>query len=738
MDLKDKEFQERLLSIFREEAQDHLTAISNGLLKLESDLKPSERDSLIEQIFREAHSLKGAARSVDFSSITEICQSLENVLSAWKQKKIHQSKALFDVLYDTLDCIQKILNNNNDPSLSKSLIKNLEDLSLNKTISFTRKSSSLNQDKASEVQTAPSPKTSNPEEKTIRIAISKLDRLFQEGEELLILKLISSQQLIDFKQLSSSLYESEKEIASIIQELSSSKDEETHKILPLLENYFEKIRQCQKKIESLIQNSQYNDHFTSAMIDTHLEDLKKILMQPISTVFDPLPRMVRDIANQLGKEIRLEYQDNEIEIDRRILDEIKDPIIHIIRNAIDHGVELPEARKAEGKASFGTIRIIASEKEGNKVELKISDDGAGINIEKLKKVAIDQNILSLEEANGLSPKEALALIFESGLSTSEKVTDLSGRGLGLKIVLEKIDKLGGNLDIETHLSKGTAFIITLPLTLATFRGIHIAVSNRSYIVPTHNVKRVLRLKDKDFRRAENSETLIVDETPLSYAHLSQLLNLEEDKKKETELIYGLILNAFDKVIVLGVDSIFGEQEVLVKPLSNPCKRIKNIMAATIFENGTIVPILNPLDLIRSAMKTTARPLTHQDSNILTAPKTILLAEDSITTRLLLKNILEASGYKVITAVNGSEAFERLKTKEIDLLLTDVEMPVMDGFTLTEKVRSLEAFKHLPVILCTSRGSKEDRERGIDLGANAYLDKSSFSQELLLSTMRKFL
>ncbi|CDR33175.1 hybrid sensor histidine kinase/response regulator [Criblamydia sequanensis] len=738
MDVKDKEFQERLLSIFQEEASDHLKAISDGLLKLESDLKPNERDSLIEHIFREAHSLKGAARSVDLHSITEICQSLENVLSAWKQKKIDQSKTLFDVLYDTLDCIQKVLNQNTDPSDSKSLIKNLESLSENKTISFERKSSSISQDKAPLVSPITSLKTSKAEEKTIRISISKLDRLFQEGEELLILKLISGQQLIDFKQLSSSLSKSEEEIASIIQGLSHSKDDETLKILPLLEKYFEKIRQCQNKIKNLIQNSQYNDHFASAMIDTHLDDLKKILMQPISTVFDPIPRMVRDIASQLGKEIRLECRDNEIEIDRRILDEIKDPIIHIIRNAIDHGIELPEARKAEGKPSFGTIQIIASEREGNKVELKISDDGVGINIEKLKKAALDLNIISLEEANSLSPKDALALVFESGLSTSEKVTDLSGRGLGLKIVLEKIDKLGGHLDIDTHLSKGTTLIITLPLTLATFRGIHITVSNRSYIVPTHNVKRVLRLKYQDFRKAENCETLIVDETPLSYVHLSQLLNVEEDKKKGTELIYGLILNAFDKVIVLGVDGIFGEEEVLVKPLSNPCKRIKNIMAATIFENGTIVPILNPLDLIQSASKTNASSLFQQDPNDLAAPKTILLAEDSITTRLLLKNTLEASGYKVITAVNGSEAFERLKTNEIDLLLTDVEMPVMDGFTLTEILRRIEAFKHLPVILCTSKGSKEDKERGIDLGANAYLDKSSFSQELLLSTLRKFL
>ncbi|MDP1836728.1 MAG: response regulator [Chlamydiales bacterium] len=752
MGVKDEEFMAKLLATFRLEAEEHIKALSDGVLVLEATTEPDQET--VETIFREAHSLKGAARSVNQSAIQHICQMLENVLSAWRSGKLSPSTQLFDALHATIDTITQALNVSLEPQAINDAVDKLkscleaqppkkEEVTSQPLEAVQPQVEKLIQDK----QAAPKATATTKSDKTIRISLSKLDRLLQETEEMLMAKLVSQQESSDLKHLLAEFRSREKEVARLTTELQSTRqgqgsDRKTIKrVAEFLEGQQQSMKDFREALTHVMKSSEVNAHFIGTLVDTLLEDIKKVLMQPVEILFEAIPRMVRDISKEVGKQVHFESEGGDIEVDRRILEEIKDPILHLIRNAIDHGIESPEERVEKGKPREGTIRITASETSGGSVELCVSDDGKGFNVEKLKSVAINKSPLSAKDISEMSDEEAMKLAFHSGISTSPTVTDLSGRGLGLGIVSEKADKLGGRVIIESLPGEGTTFRILLPLTLATFRGIHLSVSGQDFIMPTHNVSRVLRIKRSDIKTIENREAIMVDDRPTSFVHLASLLNIQQTnaEKMSGDALIALIITSEQKTVAFGADVIHREHEVLVKSLGKQCIRVKNIMAATIMEWGNVIPILNPTDLVRSAVKGTGsltRVISSQQQN---APKKrVLIAEDSITTRLLLKNILESAGYIVHAVSDGQDAYEALQKEPYDLLLTDVDMPRMDGFSLTEKVRASSALKDTPIIICTGKGSKEDRERGIELGADAYLDKSTFSQGTLLSAAQKLI
>lgn len=784
--MKDEEFFEKLLATFRLEADEHLKALSDGLMALEGELPQDQRQQKIEYIFREAHSLKGAARAVNQYAIEKICQALENVLAAWKKNQLQPSSELFDTLHTILDAIGSAITTPPDQKILAQMIQKLEEIQTKQTkeslsaeasiidvlVSQTKQIEKVVEKTAEKEPISPLPKDSESastenksksiketfQDKSIRVSLHKMNRIFQEAEEMLMVKLIAQQQLKSLKQMHAKQRTQEKELAYLLsgiqvlrQMLISDSAIQHHqesmkKVLEFLDHQQREAKTSKEDLNKLIKVSEQNAHFVEAMVDSLLEDMKKVLMQPMTTLFEAMPRMIRNIAHELKKEVQVEFQGGDIEVDRRILEEIKDPLIHLIRNAIDHGIESPQERKEKGKPSSGTIKMIATESDGNSVALSIIDDGRGIDVDKLKNATIKQGLFSQKEVAALTEKEAMKLAFQSGISTSPIVTELSGRGLGLGIVSEKVDRLGGQVVVESKIKQGTTFTLILPLTLATFRGIYITVSGQDFIMPTHNVKRVLRIKKEEIQTIANDETIVVDNRSIPYIHLADLLGLPRKIQKDsqaTKFQFVLLVSAIEKIIAFGADGVHREQEVLVKGLGKQCVRVRNIMASTVMEWGNVIPILNPMDLIRSSIKgkisrTATKETQEGKGENYSIQKEIMLVEDSITTRLLLKNILESAGYGVKTAVDGLEALDLLHNQSIDLLLTDVEMPRMDGFTLVKKVREMDAFKDLPIIICTSRGSIEDREKGIELGANAYLDKSRFTQQELISILKKLL
>jgi len=487
-----------------------------------------------------------------------------------------------------------------------------------------------------------------------------------------------------------------------------------------------------------VERSALGDHRTmSAMVDNLLHDVKEMHMLPFSSMLEMFPRLARELAHDQGKQLELLIQGDEIEIDRRILEEMKDPFIHLIRNCIDHGLEKPPVREQKNKTAHGTITVAITQKDSGKIEILFADDGAGVDVGKVKAAAVRMGIISADELDKLDEREALALIFRSGVSTSPMVTDLSGRGLGLAIVREKVEHLGGAVVLDTRPDAGTTIRIVLPLTFATFRGVLVRTGGQLLVIPVTSVERVARVARKDILTVENRETVQLDGQAVSLVQLGNVLGMpQKNAAAESAAHAQLVVIGVGSVrVAFQVDEILGEREVLVKALGRQLVRVRNIAGATVLGGERVVPVLNVPDLMKSAVKPTAAPRAPAASGPAEAQKrSILVVEDSFISRTLIKNILESAGYTVATAVDGLDAYTLLKTAAFDLVVSDVEMPRMNGFDLTAKIRSDKQLAELPVVLVTALESREHRERGIDVGANAYIIKSSFDQSNLLEVV----
>jgi two-component system chemotaxis sensor kinase CheA len=496
-----------------------------------------------------------------------------------------------------------------------------------------------------------------------------------------------------------------------------------------------------KRLAALASAAAHDERGIGTLIDDLLDDAKRLVMLPFSTLLDVFPKLVRDLSRTQGKEIALSIRGREVEIDKRILQEMKDPLIHLVRNSIDHGLETPAERTAAHKPAGGTLTLSVFQLDGSKVEIMVADDGAGIDVEKVKASAVRAGTLADEDARKLSEPAALALIFDSGISTSPIITEISGRGLGMAIVREKIEKLGGQISIETVRGGGTTFRIVLPVTLATFKGILVSAGGQSFVIPTARIERIARVRRDDIRTVENRETIAMDGQVIALARLDEVLDLPS-RPETGAFVEVVVLGSADKRIGFAVDTVLNELEVLVKSIGKPLLRVRNVAGATILGSGTPAVILNTDDLLRSAVRLASaggrRSANAAEAGEEKRTRQILVTDDSITSRMLLKNILESAGYAVTTAIDGVEALTALRSRDFDLLVSDVEMPRMDGFDLTAKVRGDKKLADLPVVLVTALGTREHQERGIDVGASAYIVKSNFDQSNLLEVIRKLL
>jgi two-component system, chemotaxis family, sensor kinase CheA len=787
MPSKEDEFYQRLLGTFKIEAEEHLQTISDGLLALEKVEGLVDQTAIIETIFREIHSLKGAARAVNLREIETICQPLESLLALWKKNSRSPTPELFDLVYRTLTVLEEMVSMS-QTGFSAAHISQVNDLvkQLAEAVAGSKEtpspaafSQSVGPDLQSQVSAVPAADQIMPGESpdanssgiqetpkfrekpgltdTVRVATGKLDALLLQAEELIAAKLIAGQRAADLRDSFSefdSWYQDWAKVqpqfrlaGQLLAQTGEGREAEgvfpaTTKLLDFLEVNANFIKNLETKLAPLVKAAEHDHRVIGGLVDSLLENMKKVLMLPFSVLLEPFPKFVRDLAREQGKEVDLIIEGGKVEIDRRILQEIKDPLMHLVRNSIDHGLETPEARVRKNKSPRGRILITIAQKDSSKVEICVADNGAGIDPEKVKAAAIKNGYLTSDEAANLSEAEARRVIFRSGISTSPIITNISGRGLGLPIVQEKVEKLGGALLLEASPETGTSFRLILPLTLATFRGTLIQIGNRTFVIPTANLERVARVKQEEVKTVENRETIPLNGKSVALASLAAILDLPtaEPGSKQRDFLTVLVLSAGDRRVAFSVDGVLNEQEVLVKNLGKQLSRVPNIAGATVLGSGKVVPILNVADLLKSAVKSNvgSGPLARAQKNNGEQTKSILVAEDSITARTLLKNILELAGYQVKTAVDGVEGFTALQKGNFDLVVSDVEMPRMSGFDLTSKIRADKRLSDLPVVLVTALESTEDRKRGIDVGANAYLVKSSFDQGNLLELIHRLI
>jgi len=762
MTKKDEEFLKRLLATFKVEADEHVRNIAALLLELEKGPDPERRSETLETVFREAHSLKGAARSVNLRDIEGICQSLEGSFAALKRKELDVSPALYDLYHQALDHISHIVSFTDkelEPSERSLTMKLTREMAIASTHTEKQKTpAEPNMTEASgQFETGPekshwggvepviqSHAGDNPGmSETVRIPTTKLDPLLMQAEEMILARIALEQRATELRELNDAFLEWKKESALW-------KDRQLSESAPQWKELFdrnnERMRDLQGKVAAITLAVQQDHRALRRMVDEHLEDMKKVLMLPVASIVESFPKFVRDLARDQGKEVDLTIQGSEIEIDKRILEEMKDPLIHLIRNCIDHGIEKTEERERVKKPRRGTIMLSFNAKDNRQAEIIVSDDGAGIALDRVRSVALKTGIISQDDMDKLDPQETLSLVFQSGISTSPIITDISGRGLGLAIVHDKVEKLGGVVLVDSQMNAGTSFRILLSMTLATFRGVPARVDDQIFLLPAINVERVARIKRQEIRTVENREIIESDGKIIAIVRLSDALGLTvhnkrsaSDKEAEADYVHFVILSSANKRIAFQVDEVLAEQQVLVKGLGGQLNRVRNIAGATVLGNGEVVPVLNTADLIKSAMQSaaTAKPETYEAETPARAGR-ILVAEDSITSRTLLKNILESAGYEVTTAVDGIDAFTQLRSCDFDLIVSDVDMPRMSGFELTVSIRDNKKLADLPVVLVTALESREDREWGIDVGANAYIVKSSFDQSNLLEVVKRLI
>lgn len=797
MSRKESDFLKRLLATFQAEAAERIQSLESGLIALEDTEQESNRAEIVEQAFREVHSLKGAARSVNLMEIEAVCQAMEDVFAAMKRQTVAPTAPLLDVLHQATNTLKELLPpadaevGSQDKSRQLPLIRRLKELAKQSkplgsisaparplparpieppTTELPPKSERVEREALStgtaaetvpphDETDAPQPdqRASHPAERsvvddrsssapeTVRIATSRLESLLLQTEELVSAKLAISQRASELRDVQTSLDAWDKQWAKVyplIRTLSQTAENgqrpsELAALLEFVEWNHTWVQQMDRRLTAISNATNRDQRTIGSMIDHLLQDMKQVLMLPFSSILEAFPRTVRDLTRQRGKEVHFEVYGGEIEVDRRILQELKDPLMHLIRNCIDHGIEMPEVRQRLGKPRRGTITLTITQRDSSKFEVTVEDDGSGIDLEKVRNTATRLGIISPDHAERLSNQETKGLIFQSGLSTSPMITDISGRGLGLAIVQEKVEKLGGVIVVETSPKQGTSFRFTLPLTLATLRGLLVCSEGHTLVLPIIHVERVARVSRSEIQTVQNRETIQLAGQTYSLVRLGQVLELPLKNPEPPDRIFVVIVSAGDRQIACWVDEIIAEQEVLVKPLGPQLARVRNIAGATVLGNGQVIPILNVADLVKSAIRAidTAPAVVEALPN---QHKNILIVEDSITARMQLKNILELNGYAVTSAVDGLDALMMLRSQDFDLVVSDVDMPRLNGFDLTNRIRTDKQLADLPVILVTTLASREDQERGIEVGANAYITKSNFDQNTLLEAIRRLI
>jgi two-component system chemotaxis sensor kinase CheA len=757
MATKNEEFQKRLVAMFRVEAEEHLDLITTGLLDLEKASAVDKQMTIVENIFREAHSLKGAARSVKMTEVEAFCQSMESLFAEWKGGELDPSPELYDTLHKAVDSLRQLLASTDDAHAAtlKDQIRQLGEQLADPLPGLSAKQKNpASSGQAYPVVSQSQPFLPTPEAKpmeTVRIPTEKLDAVLLQSEELLSVKLATSQHAAELKEINAALVRWKRKWAKVRLEVqtvtrtvakngqdAARRHGQFTKITEFLDWNLQSFTELDDHLTAMKRSAEQDRRALGAMVDDLLADMKNVLMLPFSSILEALPRLVRGLSRDQGKEVDLAIEGGEVEIDRRILEEMKDPLIHLIRNCIDHGIERPEEREQKNKPRRGAIKIAISRLDGSKVQLLISDDGRGIDRAKIQTSALKLGLSSQQEAENLNDPETLALVFRSGVSSSPMITNLSGRGLGLAIVREKAEKLRGTVTVQSEVGGGTNFRVVLPLTIATFRGVPVRVGHDLFVLPSVTIERVARVKREKIKTVENKETIELDGKTFSLAHLGDVLELPRKERSEDANNGATVVLISQNGIRIAflVDEVINEEEVLVKTLGQQLSRVRNIAGATVLANRKLVPILNVSDLMQSAVRVsgTVRAAATASEKEKPRNKSVLVVEDSITTRTLLKGILEAAGYNVNTAVDGVDGLTWLRRSEFDVVVSDVEMPRMNGFDLTAKIRADEKLSELPVILVTALQSREDQERGMDVGANAYIVKSSFDQSDLLEVV----
>ena len=782
-----------LRNLFREESEEHLQLLDDGLLKLESE--PADNETL-QEVFRAAHSLKGSARMLSVRPVEALAHRFEDRLGEARNGTAALTPATIDCLYQALIAMRQYVE---EAVTGTAASVSLEDvLALfgdegeapataepaptaelpgerpkpppeqpsEEPVSSPAPSAAPEAARPAPVAPArQEPRPSLPERvpapvpataaasaepaaadrdaghyriETIRVDPTKLDALMTQSGELVVTNLRVAHRLSDVEALTELVEEWQRELLARRLEGSSQRARATG---DSLDRDRRRLEQLAALLAQLGRDSKEDSARLELVTNRLGEGIRTVRMLPLSTVFNLFPRTVRDLSRQQGKEIRLVVEGGDTTADKLLLEGLKDPLMHMVRNAADHGVGSPEDRAKAGKPREATIWLRAYQTPTN-IVVEVQDDGRGLNAEKIRRTAQRTGVATEAELAAMSDQQVYGLITRSGLSTSELITDVSGRGVGMDVVHANIEQLKGSLHIHSTPGRGTTFQVRLPLTLATTQVLILLAAGRVYALPVESVQTTVFVSREEIFCLEGRDTVDLNGEPVSLAWLTDLLELPPrtgQTPAEAQRLPCVVLSITGERLALIVEELVDEQEVVLKPHSPILRRVRNVAGSTILETGQVCIVLNPHDLMRSVRKATfGRRRLPAPAEVAQRRRVVLLAEDSLTTRVQMTRILEGAGYEVVAAVDGLDAYAKLGDRDFDALVSDVQMPNLTGLELTEKIRSDSRSEELPIILVTSLAADEDRQRGAEAGANAYITKPAFDQTAFLDTLRRLI
>ena len=739
-----------LLSIFRDEVGEYLSTLNSTLLQLETSTVDTEA---MRELNRVAHSMKGAARAVGLKVIETIAHYMEDVFDAALNDHLGLSPDVCDLLYDGLDLIQNAVDGaENDADTLAQVLARLEQV-----VAAGAAAAPVDDGAAAGPPPAdPAPAPVSPAldtttvlirtaEESIRVPVSKLDRLMAEVSELLVARMQSEerqQEVEDLRRVHGRWRREWQGVRGayirLARRLQSDQDDlrdDLATLFKFLETNQRRLQETNQGLTQLVQALRQDNLRLTTLADQLQDDIGGMRMVAFDTLLGGFQRIVRDLARDTGKQVHLDVSGAAVEIDKTVLDVLRDPLMHLLRNAVDHGIEAPDERERQGKPRGGRV-LIDVEQRGSEILVRVGDDGRGIDPALVRQAAVRQHLLSRQEADLISDDEARSLIFHPGLTTAAEVTAISGRGIGMDVVRDRVESLRGRLSVQSALGSGTTISLSMPVSMTRIRCVLLRAGDETYAIPSTVISRMVTLPRAEVFTAESREMVVIDGQPMALARLADVLSLPVAARAgDGELVMALVLRAADRTVAFEVDDLVSERELVLKPLGPEIARARFVSGAALLGTGAVIVVLDANDLVRVATGTAITRRWLPDEAQPPAPAErrlrVLVVDDSITTRTLEKNILETAGFDVTVAIDGVEGWLRLNEGDYDVVISDVEMPNMNGLDLTRQIRSSSHTRDIPIILLTSLARPEQQQAGLQAGADAYLIKSQFDQGELL-------
>lgn len=774
-----------LIDLFREEVRTHSQILADGLVALEQGGADPER---LAAMMRAAHSMKGAGRVVNVQPAVEISHAMEDCFVRAQKAGLTLTPGIIDVLLAGVDMLQEIADAagagfaawfEGHSSQVADLVQRFDKLA-REGDSAASQGPSAGREKATadnaakpkasgivpsaavppdlpvaerieetspvsaraasaEAIVAARPAAAQGEEGVVRVTARSLTRLMGlAGESLVEARWLQpfSKSLLQVKHLQAKLTGTLEELDEAVQSDASPECR-----ADLLADARQRLRASHTLLGDCLAEFDRRMRNTDDLSTRLYREVISSRMRPFRDGVQGLPRLVRDLARQLGKKVQFEIQGESTEVDRDILEKLDAPLNHLIRNALDHGLETPEQRKAAEKPETCRLRVEAAHNAGL-LSITVSDDGRGIDLNRLRAEVVQRGHTSAEMAGKLTDAELLDFLFLPGFSTASRVTEISGRGVGLDVVQTMVQSVGGHVRVHTEPGLGTSFQIQLPVTLSVLRAVIVEIAGEPYAFPHNRIDRLIRFSREELRSLENRQYLEVDGQNVGIVLARQVLQLEGPEPAGEDV---LIVLFGERVARYGlvVDAFLGEQDLVVRPMDRRLGKVPNLHAAAILDDGSPVLIVDPDDLRRSIEKLlhgtrlqrAGAIALHQEEGL---RKRVLVIDDSITVREVERQLLANQGYLVEVAVDGMEGWNLVREGHFDLVITDIDMPRLDGFELVRRIKADVRLHTLPIVIVSYKDREEDRLRGLEVGANHFLAKSSFHDDTLIQVVRELI